>query len=89
MRVIPRRRSVHSSADRRRVRHLAEARRDDHEHARVRWVAHERREELDGLGVRPVDVIEDQDRRSRRREALEECAHRPVGAVALVLEDAA
>jgi hypothetical protein len=43
-------------------------------------------DELDGAGVRPLDVVEGKDERLRSGEVLEERADGSVRAVALVLE---
>ncbi len=57
------------------------------EHRRGRWPAQQRPEQLDGCGVGPVEVVEDQHERRGRRESLEQLAHGAVSAIALVLED--
>ncbi len=51
-----------------------------------RRAAQQRAEELDGRRVGPVEVVEDEHERLARRELLEQRTHRPVAAVALVLD---
>ena len=53
---------------------------------RGRRPAQQRAEQLDGRRVGPVEVVEHEHERLRRRELLEQRAHRAVAAVALVLE---
>ena len=48
--------------------------------------AQQRADQLDGAGIGPVQVVEDQHERLARGEHLEQVAHRAVGAVALVLQ---
>ena len=53
---------------------------------RVGRAAQQRREQVDRRGIGPVHVVERQHERPAHREPLEQLAHRPVRAVALVLE---
>ena len=53
--------------------------------ARRRRPAQQRGEQLDRCRIGPVDVVEHEHERRRRCDALEQLAHGPVGAVALVL----
>ena len=68
------------------LRHLAGAVRQRHEHGRGRRPAQQRAEQLDRRRVGPVEVVEHEHERLRRREPLEQRAHGAVAAIALVLE---
>ena len=68
------------------LRALSWADRHREQHGRRRRAAQERADQLDRPGVGPVQVVEDQDERLRRREQLQQLADGAVRAVALVLE---
>ena len=65
---------------------LPRARGEREQHRRRGRAAEQRADQLDRRRVGPVDVVEDQHQRLRRREPLEQLPDRAVGAVALVLE---
>jgi hypothetical protein len=68
------------------VRHVARAHREREEDRRGRRPAQQRSEQLDRRRVGPVEVVEHEHERLRRRELLEQRAHGAVAAIALVLE---
>jgi hypothetical protein len=68
------------------LRQLARANGEREQHRRRRHPAQERPHELDGGSVGPVQVVETEHDRLERGESLEQRAHRPVAAIALVLQ---
>ncbi len=68
------------------LRRLTGADRERHEHGGGRRPAQQAAKQLDRRRVRPVEIVEEQHQWRGRRQALEQLAHRPVTAVALVLE---
>src|SRR5438477_5939504 len=68
------------------VRRLARAERCCNEHGGSRRPAQECAEQLDRRRVGPVEVVEHEYERPRLREMLEQRAHGPMAAIALVLK---
>ena len=56
------------------------------EYRRCRRPAQQRTEQLYRSDVSPVEIVEHEHQRPARRQSLEQLAHRPVSAIALVLE---
>ena len=67
------------------LRHLARADGDREQHARGGRPSQQRAEQFDRAGIGPVQVVQDQHQRLRRRQRLQQLPHGSVEAIALVL----